>query len=76
MCIVTGSRRNSQDLPQGGLEIPCELLFTGDTKYIQKAKHCLSLAGISADSNAKDISTSTEMSSVVMSRKLRNHQQR
>ena len=27
----------------GGLKIPCELLFTGDTKYIEKAKHCLSL---------------------------------
>ena len=24
---------------QGGLEILCELLFTGDTKYMEKAKH-------------------------------------
>ena len=65
MCTINGSRRYSQDLPQGGLEIPCELLFTGNTKYIEKAKHCLSLAGVSVDSNAKDISTSTEMRSVV-----------
>ena len=26
-CIVAGSRRYSRDLPQGGLEIPCRLLF-------------------------------------------------
>ena len=65
MCIVTGSRRYSQDLPQGGLEIPCEFLFTGDTKYIEKAKHCLSLAGVSANSNAKDVSTTTDKSIVV-----------
>ena len=62
MCTVNGSRRYSQDLPQGGLEIPCELLFTGDTKYIEKAKHCLSLAGVSVNSNAKDVSTSRESS--------------
>ena len=49
MCIVTGSQRYSQDLLQGGLEIPCELLLTGHTKYIEKAKHCLSLAGIFAN---------------------------
>ena len=65
MCIVIGSRRYSQDLPQGGLEIPCEFLFTGDTKYIEKAKHCLSLAGVSANSNAKDVSTTTDKSIVV-----------
>ena len=26
-CIVTGRRRFSADLPQGGLEIPCTLMF-------------------------------------------------
>ena len=29
---VTGHRRYSSDLLQGGLEIPCILLFTGDVK--------------------------------------------
>jgi len=62
VCTVTESRRYSQDLPQEGLEIPRELLFT---KYIEKAKHCFSLAGVSANSNAKDVSTSTEMSSII-----------
>ena len=27
-CSITGSRRYSSDLPQGGLEIPCILIFT------------------------------------------------
>ena len=31
-CIVSGGRRYSADLPQGGLEIPCKLLFKGKAK--------------------------------------------
>ena len=31
-CQVTGHRRFSEDLVQGGLEIPCVLHFDGDTK--------------------------------------------
>ena len=27
MCIVTGPRQYSTDLPQGGLEIPCSYIF-------------------------------------------------
>ena len=27
-CVVTGTQRYSADLPQGGLKIPCKLLFT------------------------------------------------
>ena len=27
-CLITGSRRHSSDLLQGGLEIPCILIFT------------------------------------------------
>ena len=41
VCVVTGHRRYSQDLPQGGLEIPCTLSFSGESTYIEKAKHCL-----------------------------------
>ena len=26
-CIVNGNRKYSEDLPQGGLEVPCQLLF-------------------------------------------------
>ena len=38
LCIVIGNRRYSSDLAQGGLEIPCTLLFRGEEKYIQKLK--------------------------------------
>jgi hypothetical protein len=33
-CQVTGSRQYSSDLPQGGLEIPCTLTFSGAEKDI------------------------------------------
>ena len=35
-CVVTGPRRYSADLPQGGLEIPCKLLFTAKAREIDK----------------------------------------
>jgi hypothetical protein len=39
-CIVTGTRRYSSDLEQGGLEIPCTLIFKDDKiddkKYLNK----------------------------------------
>ena len=37
-CIVTGTRRYSSDLPQGGLEIPCTLLFSGEKREINEVK--------------------------------------
>ena len=35
-CKVTGPRRYSADLLQGGLEIPCKLIFTGIANDIEK----------------------------------------
>ena len=35
-CRVTVRRRYSAELPQGGLEIPCFLLFEGNAKEIKK----------------------------------------
>ena len=35
-CIVTDTRRYSSDLPQGGLGIPCTLLFSGEKREITK----------------------------------------
>ena len=35
-CCITGRRRYSSDLPQGGLEIPCLLSFEGEAKEIKK----------------------------------------
>ena len=37
-CRITGSRRYSSDLMQGGLEVPCKLIFRGDQKEIAKVK--------------------------------------
>ena len=35
-CEVTGGRSYSHDLPQGGLEIPCLLIFTGKEEDISR----------------------------------------
>ena len=35
-CIIMGDRKYSRDLPQGGVEIPCKLLFQGKPKEIKK----------------------------------------
>ena len=40
-CKVTGSRRYSSDLPQGGLEIPRSLLFTANVKEVMKLRKVL-----------------------------------
>jgi len=37
-CVVTGSRRYSSDLVQGGLEIPCTLIFRGKKKLVRNIK--------------------------------------
>ena len=36
MCEVTGGRCYSVDLPQGGLEVPCKLIFFGASIKVQK----------------------------------------
>ena len=41
-CLVNGRRKYSTDLPQGGMEIPCILLFKGETKEIKKLVKLLS----------------------------------
>ncbi len=37
-CTVSGNRRNSFDLPQGGLEVPCRLILKAEAKEITKMK--------------------------------------
>ena len=37
-CRVTGTVRYSRDLEQGGLEIPCDLIFQGDPLHVEKVK--------------------------------------
>ena len=51
-CRVTGSRRFSEDLPQGGLEIPCLLIFQGSMKDAMKAEKLVRSA-LSASDIAK-----------------------
>ena len=40
-CKVTGPRRYSADLPQGGLEIPCSIEFKGEKSMIEKIRSLL-----------------------------------
>ena len=37
-CEITGERRYSQGIPQGGLEIPCCLIFEGSKKYVEMSQ--------------------------------------
>ena len=58
MCEVIGARHYSIDLPQGGLEIPCKLIFRGEAKLIVKVQKLLQEA---VDSGLLALSsTSTE----------------
>ena len=43
-CRVTGERRYSADLSQGGLEVPCILLLRGSSRDIEKVKKLLKLS--------------------------------
>ena len=60
-CKVTGSRQYSRDISQGGLEIPCLLIFTGDPKYIQKVKKAMSLASTTAKSKVATSNSTKEV---------------
>ena len=40
-CQVNGTRRYSADLPQGGVEIPCTLLFEAQSSEIKKVMKLL-----------------------------------
>ena len=37
-CVVTGCRRYSRDLPQGGMKIPCKYHFVGNSTEIKKVQ--------------------------------------
>ena len=40
-CQVTGARHYSINLPQGGLEIPCKLIFYGESRLIVEVQNLL-----------------------------------
>ncbi len=54
-CEVTGGRRHSEDLIQGGLEVPCIIFFRGSVKDVRKLKilveHAMSYSCESESSN-------------------------
>ncbi len=41
---ITGTRRFSADLPQGGLEIPCVIAFEGSSKEVRKMRKLVTAA--------------------------------
>ena len=43
-CTISGERRYSGDLPQGGLEVPCYLSFVGSPTLIEKLTKALTVA--------------------------------
>ena len=53
LCRVTGCRGYSSDLPQGGLEIPCKLIFSGKVADVSKAENCLMTALAASESPHK-----------------------
>ena len=40
-CVMTDNRQYSADLPQGGLEIPCQLVFSANHEVIDKTRRLL-----------------------------------
>jgi hypothetical protein len=51
-CKVTGDKRYSRDLPQGGLVIPCQLEFKGEESAVNKVQKMLSADSQLANINA------------------------
>ena len=59
-CEIIGSRGFSQDLPQGGLEVPCILEFVGTSKNIAKAKKLIDESLIDQASKINHVSEMTK----------------
>lgn len=43
-CEVIGHQQYSEDLPKGGLEIPCRLSFRGPARYLEKVRKLITSA--------------------------------
>ena len=41
ICMITGARKRSTNLPQGGLELPCTYTFNGPEDTVKKVKQRL-----------------------------------
>ena len=53
-CVITGGRRFSADLPQGGLEVPCTLLFRGEPKDIAKMRKLIPVTSTKSPTRSTD----------------------
>ena len=45
-CTITGPRRRLADLPQGGMELPCALAFSGNSGDLLKVKRIMAIISI------------------------------
>ena len=64
-CTVTGSRRYSADLPQGGMEIPCILTFKSSSrKECDKAVKLLNMTLSKVDDGCDKADTMSEISNI------------
>ena len=65
-CVITGARQYSSDLAQGGLEVPCKLIFNGPVKDVSKLQSLLQrapkLKGITDDTIHPEDKTKVECS--------------
>ena len=52
-CVVNGARRFFADLVQGGLEVPCRLVFQGSTRDIDKIRQMLQDVEVPVVSNCR-----------------------
>jgi len=66
-CRITGTRRYSADLPQGGMEIPCQLHFEGNNKDLDKAKNLVQYA-MKACTASPEIKEARKQSTVIISK--------
>ena len=66
-CEITGGRKYSHDLPQGGMEILCILEFTGELVKIEKVKQLFKEAPVGKAEEVKDSNTSDGVDSTITS---------
>ena len=59
-CQVTGARKYSEDLPQGGLEVPCRLTFEGSDGDISKVRSLVTNVDVLASTTANVIDADKE----------------
>jgi len=60
-CIVTGNRHYSEDLPQGGMEVPYKFIFAGKTADIIKVKKLLTICPSQVQASKTSLPTKKQM---------------